>query len=268
MSVLTHKNILVVGNEHPYLTKLTESLTADNVKLHHSSCTNFNAELIDDLKIELILVNDLTADKACTEALLAIRDYFTEKAIPVFVLINENSERIQEVLALGAADYITTQEDYDSVIAKLKAVFGQGDTFSGSTNIDISPVDADVTATGIRVFVVEDDPLLRNLLSLKMDKSKFPYEFSNDGINVLPTMRQFKPDVIVLDLMLPGRSGFDVLAEVKADDQLKSVPVVIFSNKDTQEDKQKAQEMGARGFYVKAMTDLSELIELIESLVK
>jgi DNA-binding response OmpR family regulator len=87
-------------------------------------------------------------------------------------------------------------------------------------------------------------------------------------MNVLPAMRQFNPDVIVLDLMLPGRSGFEVLAEVKADDKLQQVPVIIFSNKDTAEDKQKAQDLGARGFYVKAMTDLSELIELIESLVK
>ena len=268
MSVLTHKNILIVGSEHVYVTKLSEVLVAEDAKLHHTSCADFSASLIEELHIELILVNDLIVDPACNEALHMIRDFFTEKAIPVFVLINDDSERIHEVLALGAADYITPQEDHESVVAKMKAVFGQGDAFSGSTAIDISTVDAEVTATGIRVFVVEDDPLLRNLLSLKMDKSKFPYEFSKDGMNVLPAMRQFKPDIVVLDLMLPGRSGFDVLAEIKGDEKLKSVPVVIFSNKDTQEDKQKAQEMGARGFYVKAMTDLSELIELIESLVK
>lgn len=268
MSVLTHKNILVVGEEHPYVTKVTESLITEGVRLHQVTCADFNVTLITESKIELILVNDLKADFSCTSTLQMINEYFTERAIPVFVLINNDADRVQEVLALGAADYLTVEEDMDSVIAKMKAVFGEGDVFSGTTTIDISPVDAEISSIGIRVFVVEDDPLLRNLLSLKMDKSKFPYEFSKDGVNVLPVMRQFKPDVIVLDLMLPGRSGFEVLTEIKDDEQLKQVPVIIFSNRDTAEDKKKAQDLGARGFYVKAMTDLSELIELIESLVK
>jgi len=68
--------------------------------------------------------------------------------------------------------------------------------------------------------------------------------------------------------MLPGRSGFEVLTEIKNDKKLSDVPVVVFSNRDGQEDRQKASELGAKGFYVKAMTDLSELIETIESLTK
>lgn len=268
MSALTHKNVLVVGEDHPYLEKLSAAMTAAGARLHHVVCAEFTAKVIDDLKIQLILVNNLGTDAVCHDTLRTISSYFTEKAIPVFVLIDEDSDRIQATLSLGVADYLTPQEEIESALAKMKAVFGQDELFSGSTDIDITPAEVAVSATGIRVFIVEDDPLLRNLLSLKLDKSKFPYEFSKDGINVLPTMKQFKPDVIVLDLMLPGRSGFEVLTEIKADQNLQSIPVIIFSNKDTPEDKQRAQELGARGFYVKAMTDLSELVEMIESLVK
>jgi len=154
------------------------------------------------------------------------------------------------------------------VLSKIKATFGEEDLFSSSTVIDITPTKAHVTTTGIRVFVIEDDPLLRNLLSMKLERSNFPSEFSTDGANVLPQMYQFNPDVIILDLMLPGRSGFEVLTEIKNDKKLSDVPVVVFSNRDGQEDRQKASELGAKGFYVKAMTDLSELIETIESLTK
>jgi len=68
--------------------------------------------------------------------------------------------------------------------------------------------------------------------------------------------------------MLPGKSGFDILAELKDDEVLKNIPVIVFSNRDGQEDRARAKELGAVDFYVKAMTDLSELIEKIEATVK
>ena len=66
--------------------------------------------------------------------------------------------------------------------------------------------------------------------------------------------------------MLPVKNGFEILAELKADATLKSLPVIVFSNRDAQEDKQKVFELGADRFFVKAMTDLSVLIETIEEL--
>ena len=66
--------------------------------------------------------------------------------------------------------------------------------------------------------------------------------------------------------MLPVKNGFEILAELKADLELKKIPVIVFSNRDSQEDKQKTFSLGAERFFVKAMTDLSFLIETIEEL--
>lgn len=268
MSVLTNKNALVIGAENSLIFSLIESLEPHGVMISKSSCKAVTSELIEDLHVDFVILNNLEREKTCASIMELMRGSLVEKAIPVFVLVNDDPESINEALSFGAADYITAHEEVHSVVSKIRAVFGNDDLFAGSTDIDISPLESDVTSTGIRVFVVEDDPLLRNLLSIKMDKSLFPYEFSYDGNDVLPAMHQFKPDVIILDLMLPGRSGFEVLAEVKSDEKLKDVPVIVFSNRDGQEDRQKANELGAKGFYVKAMTDLSELMETIESLVK
>ncbi len=268
MSVLTDKKVLIVGAENSQLFSLEESLQAHGVTLLKNTCDKITPAYLVEHAVDLIVLNNLAQDEVCTEMLKTIHEATIERAVPIFVMVDDSEAAIQNALLLGAADYITPHEDVQTIILKFKAVFGQGDLFCGATAIDITPAEASVTTTGIRVYVVEDDPLLRNLLSIKMDRSRFPCEFSNDGRDVIPAMHQFKPDVIILDLMLPGRSGFEVLKEVKDDEKLKDVPVIVFSNRDGQEDRQKAKELGAGGFYVKAMTDLSELIETIESLVK
>lgn len=268
MSILTDKNALIVGSENSLIYSIIESLEPHGVLVKKSTCRETTAKLIKELKIDFIILNNIENDNICTSVVELMKDELVEHAIPVFILVKDDATQINQALSSGAADYITPHEDIHSVIAKIKAVFGNNKEFSGSTAIDISPTEPSVTATGIRVFVVEDDPLLRNLLSIKLDKSLFPNEFSHDGANVIPVMLQFKPDVIILDLMLPGRSGFDVLSEIKNEESLKNIPVIVFSNRDGQDDRKRAHDLGANVFYVKAMTDLSELIETIESLVK
>lgn len=268
MTVLTNKHILVVGDENSQIQNLEQILKGHGMVIHTAACDSVTTELVEEKSIDLILLNHLHEGEVCRQMLNSLRSADLTKVVPVFVLVEDTDEKIQEAFTHGAADYITPDEDIGSVVQKMKTIFGQGDNYSDISTIDITPTEASVTATGIRVYIVEDDPLLRNLLSIKLEKSSFPFEFSSDGKDAIPAMRQFKPDIIILDLMLPGKSGFDVLAEVKADEQLKDVPVIVFSNRDGQDDRHKATDLGAVGFYVKAMTDLSELIETIESHVK
>jgi DNA-binding response OmpR family regulator len=139
--------------------------------------------------------------------------------------------------------------------------------YSGDSVIDITPAEVSVSKSGIKVYVVEDDPLLRNLLSIRFEKAEFEFEVNGNGDNVVSEVTTFQPAVIILDLMLPGKDGFEVLAELKESDATKNIPIIVFSNRDGVNDRKKAQELGAAGFYVKAMTDLSELVSKIEALV-
>ncbi|MCA9362384.1 response regulator [Candidatus Kaiserbacteria bacterium] len=267
MSNFAHKQIVVAGGEDAQILKLGATLDAKGADILKETCEAVTAEWVNEHKIDLILLNHVRGDDACLEMLDRLKGAQLDRAVPIFVHMDKpNDDDIHDVLARGATDYITAEEGIDSMMQKITTVIGDG--FIGSVAIDITPPEADVTATGVRVFVIEDDPLLRNLLAIRMSKSKFPCEFSSDGDKVIPVMRQFKPDVVILDLMLPGKSGFEVLKEMKDDRDLKNVPVIVFSNRDAQEDKQRAAELGAGKFYVKAMTDLSELVETIESLVK
>jgi len=268
MSGLSNKKVLVIGDENSQIHNLEVALKKHGMEIQVSTCDSVTAEYIEEKSIDLILLNHLHEGAACVDLLKTLNTALLTKAVPIFALVEDVEDKIQETLSLGAADYIVISEPIESVLLKIKAIFGDVDSFAGSSDIDISVDEAHLSTTGIRVYVVEDDPLLRNLLSIRFEKSSFPYEFSSDGQKAAPAMLQFKPDVILLDLMLPGKSGFEILSELKKVPELAAVPVLIFSNRDSQEDRKKAKELGAVGFHVKAMTDLSELVEKIESLTK
>jgi CheY-like chemotaxis protein len=205
----------------------------------------------------------------CKNVLNFLRtNIFNKKVAPTFVLVEDSNERIQEVMSYGATDYIIPLEGTEAILQKIKVVLSERGNFSGTSAIDITPEKATPSSTGIRVYVIEDDPLLRNLLSISFEKAGLPAEFNQDGQQVVTLMRQFKPQAVILDLMLPGRSGFEILQEIRNEEDFKDVAVIIFSNRDSQEDRAKAIEFGATAFYVKAMTDLSELVKKIEAAVK
>jgi DNA-binding response OmpR family regulator len=115
----------------------------------------------------------------------------------------------------------------------------------------------------IKVLIIEDDPLLGNLLSAKFAKSNIIYQFCRNGSDAMNMILQFKPTVIILDIMLPGKNGLDVLKEIREYNELIDLPVIIFSNKDNDADRKLARSLGSDTFLVKAMTDLNELVNII-----
>jgi len=267
MKALAGVHVLIAGKEDDNFTSVTTQLLSLGASVQTRSCKEVTVDFIASQQIKLIILNHLQDHKICTNIAIMMRDDISGKSIPVFILVDDSIDDIQNALVQGAADYITKSEGTESIIQKITAVLQGDDMFSNSEAFDITPEKAEVFSTGIRVYVVEDDPLLRNLLAIKLNKSFFPHEFSKNGDGAVANMKRFKPDTIILDLMLPGMSGFDILASLKKEPDLKDVPVIVFSNKDGSEDRLRAKELGANCFYVKAMTDLSELVEKIEALV-
>jgi len=268
MSVLSNKTVLVVGHENEHIHALEASLSAHGVAIEHMECADVTAESVAEKKVDMVVLNHLHEGDTCLEVFKILHVSDMRGVLPVFALIKDVEREIQEVLALGAADYITQDESIDSITSKMKAIFGQGLDYSGDSVIDISPIEVSVSKKGIKVYVVEDDPLLRNLLSIRFEKAAFEYRVNGNGQDVVAEVSDFGPAVVVLDLMLPGKDGFEVLKELKESQLTNSVPVLVFSNRDGMTDRAQAEELGAAGFYVKAMTDLSELVSKIEILAK
>lgn len=267
MKALADVQVVMASKNGLSSSSLAKQLVMLGATVQNRSCEEVSADLQQNSKISLIIFDNLQNDNVCENMKTVIKKEAVTASVPVFVLIEDSEEQIQNAIVLDVADYITKTEDIDSITQKITAVLHEDTVFAGNATIDITPEKTVISSTGIKVYVVEDDPLLRNLLSIKLDNSSFPNEFSKNGDGALAAMQQFEPDTIILDLMLPGMSGFDILKQVKADPKLENVPVIVFSNKDSSADKKKAEDLGADCFYIKAMTDLSDLVEKIESLV-
>ncbi len=112
----------------------------------------------------------------------------------------------------------------------------------------------------LKVLVVEDDPLLKNLLAVKLTASGCLPLYVDDGLKAYDLAITFKPDVVLLDLMIPGMDGFGVLEKFQSDQALRDVPVFVFSNKSSEQDKQRVFSLGAKLFKQKAETNLSEVV--------
>jgi len=123
---------------------------------------------------------------------------------------------------------------------------------------DAAPVSPSLEA--LKVLVVEDDPLLKNLLAVKLTASGCLPLYVDDGLKAYDLAITFKPDVVLLDLMIPGMDGFGVLEKFQADVALRDVPVFVFSNKSSEQDKQRVFSLGAKLFKQKAETNLSEVV--------
>lgn len=116
-----------------------------------------------------------------------------------------------------------------------------------------------------RVLVVEDEQPLRELVVVTLGEA-YDCEEAADGDTALERLRAQAPDLVVLDAMIPGRSGLDVLREMRAHPKLKKVPVVVLSAWQQPQDIDAALDAGADRFLGKPFR-VEELSELAESLV-
>ncbi|MDZ7726294.1 MAG: response regulator [Candidatus Campbellbacteria bacterium] len=114
-----------------------------------------------------------------------------------------------------------------------------------------------------KVLAVEDDLFLKELLAGKLSDDEFDVSYAATGEDALELADSEKPDIILLDILLPGMSGFEVLEKLKADEGTKDIPVVILSNFGQTEDIEKGKSLGAVDFLVKANNSLDAIVEKV-----
>ncbi len=120
----------------------------------------------------------------------------------------------------------------------------------------------------IKVLLAEDDPLISQVLADDLGWHGFVLTATKNGAEVISLAEQHEPDVIILDLLLPGMNGKEILVLLKKHEKLKQIPVIVFSNLSQESDKKEAMELGAAKYFIKVFMDLAELRAAIEQLTK
>ena len=120
-----------------------------------------------------------------------------------------------------------------------------------------------------KLLLVEDDQFLSALLNNRLQKEGFEVRLAATGEDALVTLKSWKPDLILLDLILPGKSGFEVMEEIRQDPQLsRKAPIMILSNLGQNSYIDRAKSLGAVDYMVKARTSINEIILRVQSTLK
>ena len=114
-----------------------------------------------------------------------------------------------------------------------------------------------------KVLLIEDDPFLSSLLGNRLKREGFDVLSVKSGNEAAKSLKSFVPDLVLLDLILPGKSGFEVLEEMKADPQAPKVPVVVISNLGQESDLARGRELGAVDYIIKARTTIDDMVQKV-----
>lgn len=117
-----------------------------------------------------------------------------------------------------------------------------------------------------RILIVEDEPNIVESLSFILRRAGFEVDTVTDGVEALDRVRRQSLSVLILDIMLPGMNGFDVLKAIRSDRALAALPVVVLTAKGQADDRRTAESLGASAFITKPFSN-AEVVERVSHLV-
>lgn len=119
-----------------------------------------------------------------------------------------------------------------------------------------------------RVLIIEDDAVLRKACETSLQRQGFTVTTAVDGEAGLTAVAEQRPDIVLLDLLMPKKSGADVLRAIKDDPAIRDIPVVILSNSSRTDDRQRVIELGAASYLIKSNLSLRDLGAFVTSLLE
>lgn len=119
-----------------------------------------------------------------------------------------------------------------------------------------------------KVLIVEDDDMIISMYKTKLEQLNYAVFLAHDGLEGLEMTKKEKPDLVLLDIIMPQLDGFSVLEQIKGDSSTKNIPVIMLTNLGTDEDKEKGKLLGAVGYLVKSNLTPSEVGEEVAKYFK
>ena len=115
-----------------------------------------------------------------------------------------------------------------------------------------------------KILIIEDDQRINKVYTAKLSIEGIEVSTALDGEEGLRRIYDEKPDLILLDLMLPKKSGFEILKEIKKDEKIKDIPVLILSNLAQEKEIEEGLALGAQDYLVKPEISLSEVVDKVK----
>lgn len=115
-----------------------------------------------------------------------------------------------------------------------------------------------------KILIIEDEEVLLGLLQERLVQEGYQVDIAKDGQEGLEKIRKFKPDLILLDIVMPKMGGFEVMEEVNKDEKLKTIPIIIVSNSGQPVELERAKKLGVKDWLIKTDFDPQEVIDKVK----
>lgn len=246
--------VLIIEDDPVLGSVITEKLNASGYDASLVTDGAVGIETVRKTHPDIILLDILLPTKNGYEIMEEISRDEGIRNIPVVIISNSGQPvEIERMIKLGAKDYlIKAQFTPEEVLEKVRTQL---------------PHTSDISAlSGKKILVVEDDQFLSAVLLKKLQNEKCEVSHAMTAEEALAKSLE-KPDIVLLDLILPGANGLDILKKIKENPDTKATPVVILSNLSQQEDMDRAKELGAEKFLVKAMSTPEDILALVAEIL-
>ena len=114
------------------------------------------------------------------------------------------------------------------------------------------------------ILIAEDDQFLANAYRVKFEKEQYIVTIASNGVEAIKAINQSKPDLIILDLIMPIQDGFTTIEEIKRNPDWSNIPILVTTNLSQDSDYKKAKALGATEYFVKSNTPLSSIASLVK----
>lgn len=262
--VLLNKRILIIGSDTDFLNSVEKMFTfaGSNILVETSLIRALSSIKVYNPNIVIVETSLSINTGISSSQLIKTIQNDNKKSVPIVVVFEDdckdslNSDNLYflDKKNLELINLVNTVKD---ILFSCTACTDDVIDISEKEIVNLSP------KNDLKILIVEDDPLLRDLLSAKFTRSKISHQFCHNGSDVILMLSQYQPDILILDIRLPGKNGFDVLKEIREKSDFSELPVIVFSNKDNDEDRKLAKYLGVDAFLIKIQTDLNELIKII-----
>jgi len=262
--------VLIIEDEEILLDVLSKKLEKENFEVIKSTDGENGLQKAIDSKPDIILLDIVLPKLDGYEVLARLKEKYGETIPPVIIISNSGQPvELEKAISLGAKDYIVkVQFTPEEVIEKMKRLLSPTEKPAGK--ISKQPSVTAGKGDGTRVLVVEDDQFLRDLLDSKLKREGFEVILAIDGVEGLDKISSDKPDIILLDIILPGVSGFDILKKVRQEMvmEIATTPIILLSNLGQESDIEKGRALGADDYLIKSNFTIDEIIMKIKKLLE
>jgi len=263
------QKILIIEDEQSLMELLVAKLRKENYEVAAAGDGEEGYKMINSWKPDLILLDIVMPKMDGYEVLEKLNE--DGNKTPVIIISNSGQPvEIEKTKKLGAVDHlIKTEFSPLDVLGKVKDCLGNGGVppkDSAHTAAIKPKEDGSVKSLGIKVLLVEDDAFLREICSKKLTKEGMSVYEAIDGEQAMNSIEEIKPDIVLLDIILPAIDGFQILHQIRThkNKEIMEIPVIMLSNLGQEDDIKKAMDMKANDYLVKAHFTTEEIVEKIK----